>query len=40
MTAIAAAHGGTAHVEDATPPGALFVISLPRQRKDASWRAS
>lgn len=40
VSAIAAAHGGTAHVEDATPPGALFVITLPRQRKDASWRAS
>lgn len=40
VTAIATAHGGTAHVEDAAPSGSLFVISLPRQRKDASWRAS
>ena len=40
VTAIATAHGGSAHVEDATPPGSRFVITLPRHRKDASWRAS
>jgi two-component system OmpR family sensor kinase len=40
VTAIARTHGGSVHVEDAHPHGALFVMTLPRLRKDASWRAS
>jgi signal transduction histidine kinase len=39
VAAIARAHGGTAHVEDADPPGARFVLTLPR-RKEPSWPAS
>jgi two-component system, OmpR family, sensor kinase len=34
VTAIAQAHGGSVHVEDAHPCGARFVITLPRPRKD------
>jgi signal transduction histidine kinase len=41
VAAIAAAHGGTAHVEDARPaPGALFVLTLPRYRKEPTWHES
>ncbi|HET6563168.1 MAG TPA: ATP-binding protein [Marmoricola sp.] len=41
VAAIAAAHGGTAHVEDAEPPpGACFVVTLPRTRKEPTWLAS
>jgi two-component system, OmpR family, sensor kinase len=44
VAAIAAAHGGTAHVEDAhggpPPVGARFVITLPRSRKEPAWPAS
>jgi signal transduction histidine kinase len=41
VAAIAAAHGGTAHVEDADPPpGACFVLTLPRTRKEPTWPAS
>jgi two-component system OmpR family sensor kinase len=41
VAAIAAAHGGTAHVEDADPPpGARFVLTLPRTRKEPTWPAS
>jgi signal transduction histidine kinase len=40
VTAIAQAHGGVAHVEDAEPSGARFVIVLPRTRKEPTWPAS
>jgi signal transduction histidine kinase len=41
VAAIAAAHGGAAHVEDASPaPGALFVLTLPRNRKEPTWHES
>ena len=41
VAAIAAAHGGSAHVEDAVPaPGACFVLTLPRNRKEPTWPAS
>lgn len=39
VRAIAEVHGGTVTVEDADPPGARFVISLPYVREDA-WPAS
>lgn len=42
VRAIAQAHGGTVHVEDAPPdepPGAMFVITLPRH-KEEQWPAS
>lgn len=35
VRAIAEAHDGTVHVEDADPPGALFVITLPHHKDDA-----
>jgi two-component system OmpR family sensor kinase len=38
VTAIARAHGGSVHVEDADPPGARFVITLPAQ--EPAWPAS
>lgn len=38
VRAIAEAHGGTAHVEDAVPSGARFVITIPR--KAEAWPAS
>jgi two-component system, OmpR family, sensor kinase len=45
VAAIVAAHGGTVHVEDASPGGgaprgARFVITLPRSRKEHAWPAS
>ena len=40
VAAIVQAHAGSVHVEDATPPGARFVMTLPRQRKEGSWPAS
>jgi len=41
VAAIAAAHGGSAHVEDAVPaPGARFALTLPRNRKEPTWPAS
>jgi signal transduction histidine kinase len=40
VTAIAQAHGGSVHVEDAQPTGARFVMTLPRQRKERPWPAS
>jgi len=38
VRAIAAAHGGTVHVEAAEPAGARFVITLPREGDP--WPAS
>jgi signal transduction histidine kinase len=38
VTAIAEAHGGSVHCEDADPPGARFVITLPHQ--EDSWPTS
>ena len=42
--AIAQAHGGTVTVEDADPPGARFVITLPTRppapTKEDPWPAS
>ena len=38
VAAIAHAHGGSVHVEDADPPGARFVITLPAQ--EHPWPAS
>ncbi|MFS3128764.1 sensor histidine kinase [Nocardioides sp. Bht2] len=38
VRAIAEAHGGTSHVEDAVPRGARFVITIPR--KAEAWPAS
>lgn len=40
VRAIARAHGGTAHVEDAEPRGARFVLTLPTRRKDEAWLGS
>ena len=40
VRAIATAHGGTAHVEDAQPRGACFVLTLPVRGKEDTWRAS
>ena len=40
VTAIAQAHGGGVHVEDAEPHGARFVMTLPRTRKESTWPAS
>jgi two-component system, OmpR family, sensor kinase len=40
VSAIAETHGGSVRVEDATPHGARFVMTLPRRRRDAAWRAS
>lgn len=40
VRAIAHAHGGTAHVEDARPRGARFVLTLPTRRKDEVWLGS
>jgi two-component system OmpR family sensor kinase len=40
VRAIAVAHGGTVHVEDAEPRGARFVLTLPRRRKDDLWHGS
>ncbi len=34
VTAIARAHGGSAHVEDAVPSGALFLLTLPSRRTE------
>jgi two-component system OmpR family sensor kinase len=38
--AIARAHGGTVTVEDADPPGARFVITLPSRPQEDPWPAS
>jgi signal transduction histidine kinase len=38
VAAIAEAHGGTVHCEDAVPTGARFVITLPRQ--EDAWPTS
>jgi two-component system OmpR family sensor kinase len=38
--AIAQAHGGTVTVEDADPPGARFVITLPSRNQEDPWPAS
>lgn len=38
VTAIAAAHGGTAHVSDNRPRGACFVITIPME--DGPWHTS
>jgi signal transduction histidine kinase len=35
VAAIARAHGGRAHVEDAVPSGATFVITLPVRRTES-----
>lgn len=46
VSAIVDAHGGTVHVEDADPPGARFVLTLPLTRtsvptsKESPWPAS
>lgn len=40
VRAIATAHGGTVHVEDSSPHGARFVLTLPTRRKDEAWLAS
>ena len=41
VAAVAAAHGGTVYVEDADPPGARFVITVPRtKRLEDEWPAS
>lgn len=40
VRAIATAHGGAVHVEDAVPPGARFVLTLPVRRTEDSWHAS
>ena len=40
VSAIVGAHAGSVHVEDASPRGSRFVITLPRKRKDGSWPAS
>lgn len=43
VSAIASAHGGTVGVEDATPPGARFTITLPAPRdpyEGEAWPAS
>lgn len=40
VRAIAHAHGGAAHVEDAQPQGARFVLTLPTRRKDEVWLGS
>ncbi|MFE6648108.1 sensor histidine kinase [Nocardioides sp. NPDC057772] len=43
VSAIATAHGGTVGVEDATPPGARFTITLPAPRdphEGEAWPAS
>jgi len=40
VKAIAAAHGGTVHVEDAEPSGARFVLTLPVRRREDAWPAS
>jgi two-component system, OmpR family, sensor kinase len=39
--AVVRAHGGTVSVEDATPPGALFVVTLPSLRTlEDAWPGS
>jgi two-component system OmpR family sensor kinase len=38
--AIARAHGGTVVVEDADPPGARFVITLPTRPQEDPWPTS
>jgi signal transduction histidine kinase len=40
VRAIAAAHGGTAHVEDVEPQGARFVLTLPVRPKEDAWPGS
>jgi signal transduction histidine kinase len=41
VDAVAGAHGGTVFVEDADPPGARFVITIPRtKRLEDEWPAS
>lgn len=40
VSAIAGAHGGTVGVEDATPFGARFTITLPARTEGEAWPAS
>ncbi|MER6942271.1 HAMP domain-containing sensor histidine kinase, partial [Nocardioides sp. NPDC000441] len=40
VSAIATAHGGTVGVEDATPSGARFTITLPARTEGEAWPAS
>lgn len=42
VRAIATAHGGTVHVEEAAPRGACFVLTLPRTRptEEDAWPGS
>lgn len=40
VRAIAVAHGGDAHVEDAPPRGSRFVLTLPVRRNEDPWHAS
>lgn len=40
VRAIAQAHGGTAHVEDASPAGARFVMTLPVTEGATAWHGS
>ncbi|MBC7279345.1 HAMP domain-containing sensor histidine kinase [Nocardioides sp.] len=40
VSAIAGAHGGTVGVEDATPSGARFTITLPARTEGEAWPAS
>ena len=40
VRAIATAHGGTVHVEDAEPHGAKFVLTLPVRIEEDKWPGS
>lgn len=40
VSAIATAHGGTVGVEDATPSGSRFTITLPARTEGEAWPAS
>jgi two-component system OmpR family sensor kinase len=40
VSAIARAHGGDVAVEEATPPGARFTITLPARTEGEAWPAS
>jgi two-component system OmpR family sensor kinase len=40
VRAIATAHGGTVHVEDAEPHGAKFVLTLPVRIEEDTWPGS
>ena len=40
VRAVAGAHGGRVSVEDATPQGACFVLTLPVERREETWLGS